>query len=130
MSQTFLNASLGASLVMPAALLAQPAASKLRSVEIAGARLLQSHGRVVRRLARPGRTTRARPYGGVSRAACHGDLPRGGGWKPNLSGLTQVCADGEALIGFTRWSESLYVSKRLAAPDLQIARAPMTQKER
>ena len=84
----------------------------------------------MRRLARSDRTTRARPYGGVSRAASRGDLPRGGGWKPNLRGLAQVCADGEALIAFTRWSESLYVSKRFAAPDLLLARAPMTQKER
>jgi hypothetical protein len=124
MSQTFLTASLAAGLVLPAAELAQPAGSQPWSVEVAAAWLLQSHGEVLRRLARSGRTTRSTgpTAASLGRLPWRPALPRRG-WKPNTGGLALVCADGEALIAFTRWSESPYVSSSSAAPDLQLARA-------
>jgi hypothetical protein len=128
MSRILLASLLAAGLWLPAAgARAQPPA---KPGEIADAWVLQAHGHVLCRLTLSARATKAGRYGADIPADCQSALPAGAaGWKPTADGIALVAADGTVLIAFDRWSESLFVSTG-SGPDLQLARASLSQKER
>jgi hypothetical protein len=43
-------------------------------------------------------------------------------WLPTADGMKLVTADGQTLIGFNRWSNSLFVSHRASGKDVQLRR--------
>jgi hypothetical protein len=54
---------------------------------------------------------------------CAGALPGPpAGWRPTADGMALVGADGQALLGFNRWSNSLFVSHRASGVDVQLRR--------
>jgi hypothetical protein len=55
--------------------------------------------------------------------ACGQTLPAGvAGWKPVTDGAALVDAQGQVLIDFNRWSNSLLVSHRSSGVDIQLRR--------
>ena len=127
MSRILLATLLAAGLCLPAAVARAQAA---RLGEIADAWVLQTHGHLICRLTLSGRASKAGLYRADIPADCQSALPAGAaGWKPTPDGLALVGADGGALITFNRWSESLFVSTG-SGPDLQMARASLSHKER
>lgn len=44
------------------------------------------------------------------------------GWQPTHDGMRLVTADGGALLGFSRWSNSLFVSHQASGVDVQLRR--------
>jgi hypothetical protein len=56
-------------------------------------------------------------------ASCGGVLPQNvAGWSPSAHGMTLVGADGQNLVGFGRWSNSLLVSHPSSGVDVQLRR--------
>jgi len=56
-------------------------------------------------------------------ATCGDALPANlAGWAPAADGMSLVGADGQALIGFNRWSNSLFVSHAASGVDVQLRR--------
>jgi len=56
---------------------------------------------------------------------CGGALPPGvAGWTTTSDGMALTAADGEVLMRFDRWSNSLFVSRRTSGADLQLMRGP------
>jgi len=56
-------------------------------------------------------------------ADCGDALPSGvAGWTPSPHGMNLVGADGQTLIGFGRWSNSLLVSHPSSGVDVQLRR--------
>jgi hypothetical protein len=53
---------------------------------------------------------------------CGDTLEGAAGWKPTADGLAITGADGQTLIAFNRWSNSLFVSHRSSGVDLQLKR--------
>ena len=43
-------------------------------------------------------------------------------WKPTADGLAFTAGDGSNVVGFNRWSDSLFVSHRASGADLQLSR--------
>jgi len=55
--------------------------------------------------------------------ACGGALPPGAAsWRPSGDGMAIIGTDGQTLIDFSRWSNSLFVSRTGRGPDLQLKR--------
>jgi len=48
------------------------------------------------------------------------------GWSPTSDGMTLIGPDGQALIAFNRWSDSLFVSHRSSGVDVQLRRGADT----
>ena len=60
-------------------------------------------------------------------AACGDALPAMiAGWAPAPGGMSFIGADGQVLIGFSRWSNSLFVSHRSSGVDIQLKRGGPT----
>ena len=62
-------------------------------------------------------------YGARSEPACTETL--GGvaaSWQPTNHGMRLVTADGASLLGFSRWSNSLFVSHSSSGVDVQLRR--------
>ena len=55
-------------------------------------------------------------------AECQGTLPAVSGWTPTRDGLGLTGADGQTLIRFNRWSNSLFVSHASSGADVQLRR--------
>jgi hypothetical protein len=56
-------------------------------------------------------------------ADCGDALPaNAAGWEPTADGMRFVGADGQALMGFNRWSNSLFVAHRSSGVDVQLRR--------
>ena len=54
---------------------------------------------------------------------CGGALPSGvAGWATTANGMALTGADGQVLMRFDRWSNSLFVSRRTSGEDLQLMR--------
>ena len=65
---------------------------------------------------------------GVKAGSC-GDTIQGNpvAWQPTHDGMQLVGADGQTIIAFNRWSNSLFVSHRSSGVDIQLKRgAPGT----
>lgn len=69
-----------------------------------------------------------RGYGVEAPAACHAFIPGApAAWQPTADGMRLVGADGQTLIAFNRWSNSLFVSHQASGVDIQLKRgAPGT----
>jgi len=61
-------------------------------------------------------------------AACGEALPASlAGWSPTADGMSFLGADGQVLVAFNRWSNSLFVSHGSSGVDIQLKRgAPNT----
>jgi hypothetical protein len=56
-------------------------------------------------------------------AACAPDLTGNPtSWQPTTDGMQFIGADGQSLIAFSRWSNSLFVSHRSSGVDIQLRR--------
>ena len=54
---------------------------------------------------------------------CGGALPTSiAGWTPTGDGMALVGSDGQVVLAFNRWSNSLFVSHRASGIDLQLQR--------
>lgn len=88
----------------------------------ASAWMVESHGETSCRI----RLEREQASPGVYRIAaadCGSALPNGvAGWKPDANGLALVDSQGQVVVKFHRWSNSLMVAPRSSGMDLQLQR--------
>jgi len=90
----------------------------LSAAEAAGGWTLQSGGRAICML-RLTATHQARAR------ECGEALPTGvAGWATTSNGMALTGADGQVLMRFDRWSNSLFVSHRSSGADVQLMRGP------
>jgi len=62
-------------------------------------------------------------YSAKAAPGCAGALPGDPvAWRPTADGMQLVGADGQALVGFGRWSNSLFVSHQTSGVDVQLKR--------
>ncbi|HEY5409821.1 MAG TPA: AprI/Inh family metalloprotease inhibitor [Caulobacteraceae bacterium] len=62
-------------------------------------------------------------FGMSASPQCGAALPQGAsGWRPTHDGLAFTGADGQEVMSFGRWSNSLFVSHRSSAEDVQLKR--------
>ena len=89
----------------------------------AGPWLVESHGQTTCRI----RLDAAQASPGVYRISaseCGDALPSGvTGWRPESNGLSLLDAQGQVVVKFNRWSNSLMVAPRSNGVDLQLQRA-------
>ncbi|MDB5481110.1 MAG: Protease inhibitor Inh [Caulobacteraceae bacterium] len=91
--------------------------------EAAGAWTLEAQGRSICVLKLGAEKTKAGAYKLDAPASCGDALPAGlAGWWPDPDGMSMVDANGQTLISFGRWSNSLLVSHRSSGVDLQLRR--------
>lgn len=90
--------------------------------EAAGSWTLESAGHNICRVTLE-TTKRGDGYAARSEPAC-GDTLGGlaAGWQPTHDRMRLVGADGGPLLGFSRWSNSLFVSHRASGVDVQLRR--------
>ncbi len=98
------------------------AGAPLTPAEAAGSWTLESGGHSICVLKLDAQKTAA-GFGAQVPATCGDALPAGlVGWAPAAGGMSLVGADGRVLIGFSRWSNSLFVSHRSSGVDIQLKR--------
>ena len=91
--------------------------------EAAGAWTLESGGRSICVLNLGTGKIGSGAYRVQAPASCGDALPAGlAGWAPAPGGMNLVGADGQTLLGFGRWSNSLLVSHRSSGEDVQLRR--------
>jgi len=91
--------------------------------DAAGPWTLASGGRDLCVITLTARKTRGGAYAANAPATCGADLPSAvAGWQPTADGMQLVGAHGARVIGFNRWSNSLFVSHRASGVDLQLRR--------
>jgi hypothetical protein len=62
-------------------------------------------------------------YGAASDGRCGDALPAAvAGWRPTSDGMALTDSSGQVVMPFSRWSNSLFVSKRTSGEDLQLMR--------
>jgi hypothetical protein len=90
--------------------------------EASGAWTLQSGGRDIcvvtlgKNRVGPGYSAKAAP-------GCAGAVPGDPvAWQPTADGMRLVGADGKTVLGFSRWSNSLFVSHQSSGVDIQLKR--------
>jgi hypothetical protein len=85
--------------------------------------LVESHGQTTCRIRLEAQEASAGVYR-VSAGDCGAALPSGVvGWKPDGNGLSLVDSQGQVVVKFDRWSNSLMVAPRSNGADLQLQRA-------
>jgi len=124
--KSLLIAGLASALTLAAPALAlaadHEAGVPLTPAEAAGSWTLESGGRSICVLKLDAQKT-ATGFGVQVPASCGDALPAGlAGWAPAAGGMSLVGADGQPLIGFSRWSNSLFVSHRSSGVDIQLKR--------
>jgi len=93
------------------------AGTPLNAAEAAGAWTVESGGHALCTLTLGAAHTVKAP------AACGDALPTNPtGWQPTKDGMQLTTADGQAVIAFHRWSNSLFVSHRSSGVDIQMRR--------
>jgi hypothetical protein len=93
------------------------AGAPLKPAEAAGAWTIESGGHALCTLTLGAGHTVKAP------AACGDVLPtRPTGWQATTDGMQLVSADGQPVIAFHRWSNSLFVSHRSSGVDIQLRR--------
>jgi hypothetical protein len=114
----------GAMLLGPPALAADNQAGiPLQPADAAGPWTLQSAGHAICVVSLGQKKTGASGFALKAPAACGDALPAGvAGWTPTAHGMSLVGADGQTLMGFSRWSNSLLVSHRASGVDIQLQR--------
>jgi hypothetical protein len=94
----------------------------LTPAEAAGAWTLESGGNSICTLTL-GVQKGAQGYGVKGAEGCGEALPGAPtAWQPTADGLKLVSADGQTALGFHRWSNSLFVSRRSSGVDVQLRR--------
>jgi hypothetical protein len=101
----------------------QQAGVPLSPSEAAGGWTLESGGRSICMVRLTATKTGDAGFAAEAPAACAGALPTGvKGWTPTGDGMALVDAQGQVLIAFNRWSNSLFVSHRASGEDIQLQR--------
>ena len=91
--------------------------------EAAGAWTLESQGRSICVLKLGAEKTKEGAYKVDAPASCGDALPAGlAGWWPDPGGMSLVDANGQSLVSFGRWSNSLLVSHQTSGADIQLRR--------
>ena len=110
-------------LMMPTHAMAEDnqAGIPLSPADAAGAWTIESDGAAVCTLTL---TARKAGDGGfaLDPGGCRSLLAGAAGWTPTSDGMAITGADGQVLIAFDRWSNSLLVSHRASGADLQLKR--------
>jgi hypothetical protein len=108
----------------PAAALAadHEAGVPLTPAEAAGAWTLESGGHSICVLSLGTRKVSSAGYAAQVPESCGDTLSGVAAWTPAAGGMTLVSADGRPVLGFGRWSNSLFVSHRSSGVDLQLKR--------
>nr|MEA2799754.1 Protease inhibitor Inh [Phenylobacterium sp.] len=89
----------------------------LKPAEAAGPWTIESGGHALCTLTLSASHTVSTP------AACGEFLPTSPtGWQPTKDGMQLVAADGQPVLTFQRWSNSLFVSHRASGVDIQLRR--------
>ena len=89
----------------------------LTPAEAAGAWTIETGGREVCKL------TMTAAHAVRADTTCAGTLPGAPArWEPTADGMKLLGADGQTLIAFNRWSNSLFVSHRNSGVDIQLRR--------
>jgi hypothetical protein len=95
----------------------------LTPAEAAGAWTVETGGRSICVLNLGTRKVSSLGYSVEVPAACGEALPNGAAaWAPASGGMKLVSADGQTVLGFGRWSNSLFVSHRSSGVDVQLKR--------
>jgi hypothetical protein len=95
----------------------------LTPAEAAGSWTVESAGHSVCVLRLGVKKVGAAGYAADVPSTCADALPPGViAWAPAAGGMRLVGADGQPLIGFSRWSNSLFVSHRTSGVDIQLKR--------
>jgi len=90
--------------------------------EAAGTWTLQSQGHPICLVKLTGQKVGA-GFAASAPDTCSGALPGGvAGWAPTADGMALTGGDGQVLLAFNRWSNSLFVSHRASGTDLQLMR--------
>jgi hypothetical protein len=100
----------------------------LTPAEAAGAWTLESDGRGLCQITLGQARAKAMSTAFAARASegCAGALPGAvAGWTPTADGMALVQPNGQTLISFGRWSNSLFVAHRSSGQDLQLQRGGM-----
>lgn len=97
----------------------------LSPAEAAGGWTLKSAGHAICRVDLFATGAGSTGFGARASNACGNALPAGvAGWTPTADGMALTGADGQALMPFARWSNSLFVSHRGSGADVQLMRGP------
>jgi hypothetical protein len=94
----------------------------LTPAEAAGVWTLESGGRSVCVLNLGTRKIASIGYDAQVPETCGDTLQGVKAWAPAAGGMSLVRADGQTVIGFGRWSNSLLVSHRSSGVDIQLKR--------
>lgn len=90
--------------------------------EASGAWTIESGGRNIC-VVTLGATRVGKGYSAKAEPGCAGALPGDPvAWQSTTDGMQLVGADGQTLIGFDRWSNSLFVSHQSSGVDIQLKR--------
>jgi hypothetical protein len=99
------------------------AGAPLVPADAAGPWTLESSGHAICVVTLGSQKAGAAGYAVKAPAACGGALPPNmAAWAPEGDGMKFVSADGERLMGFGRWSNSLFVAHRASGEDVQLKR--------
>jgi hypothetical protein len=101
----------------------------LTPAEAAGAWTLESDGKGVCQITLGQARAKAMStaYAARTSEGCAGALPGAvAGWIPTADGMALVQPNGQTLISFDRWSNSLFVAHRSSGQDLQLQRGAIT----
>ena len=100
------------------------AGTPLTPSDAAGPWTLESSGRTLCVLSL-GRDKSAAGYALKVPASCGDAVPATvAAWAPEPDGMKFISADGQTVIGFNRWSDSLLVSHRSSGAEVQLKRGP------
>ncbi|HEY2661670.1 MAG TPA: AprI/Inh family metalloprotease inhibitor [Caulobacteraceae bacterium] len=95
----------------------------LTPADAAGAWTLESGGRSLCVLYLGKDKAGAASFGARVPSTCDDALPAGiAAWAPAADGMSLLDAHGQVVIGFHRWSNSLFVSHRSSGEDVQLKR--------
>jgi len=115
----------GAALISlkPAVAADNQAGVPLAPADAAGPWTLETGGHAICTLTLGSQKAGAAGYVVKAPPACGGALPANtAAWAPEGDGMKFVSADGQRLIGFGRWSNSLFVAHRASGEDVQLKR--------
>ena len=115
----------GAALVSahPATAADNQAGVPLAPADAAGPWTLESGGHAICTLTLGAQKAGSAGYAVKAPAACGGALPANTvAWAPEGDGMKFVSADGQRVMGFGRWSNSLFVAHRASGEDVQLKR--------
>lgn len=100
------------------------AGTPLAPAEAAGLWTLQSKGGAICAVTLTARAGAGGSFHAAVGAPCRDAYAMTGvaGWKPTHDGLALTDGSGGTVVGFNRWSNSLFVSHRASGEDLQLSR--------